>query len=110
MSPRVRSLLFATTALMPLGAMPALANPLGPTVGMGTAAVRGTGTSAVTLNQSSERAIINWNTFNSGPNESTKFVQPDASSVTLNRATGNLGPSFIDGLLTANGKVFIVNG
>jgi len=110
MRSRVRKFLFATTALMPLGAMPALANPLGPTVVNGNATVQGTGTSSVTVNQSSSRAIINWNTFNIGTNESTKFVQPDASSVTLNRVTSNLGPSLIDGLLTANGKVFIVNG
>ncbi len=59
--------------------------------------------------QSSNSAIINWNTFNIGVNESVRFNQPSASSVVLNRVTGGLGPSEILGTLTANGRVFAIN-
>ncbi|HYS48304.1 MAG TPA: filamentous hemagglutinin N-terminal domain-containing protein, partial [Xanthobacteraceae bacterium] len=114
MTSRARNLLLATTALVPLGATLgatwAGANPLGAQVVGGSAAVQGQGTASVTVTQSSSKAIINWNTFNIAPNESTKFVQPDANAIALNKVVGNLGPSMIDGLLTANGKIFIVNG
>ena len=39
----------------------------------------------------------------------TRFNQPGTSSIALNRVTGGLGPSMIDGTLTANGRVFIIN-
>jgi filamentous hemagglutinin family protein len=106
---RFRNMLLATTALMPLGILAAVANPLGPQVTAGAANVQGQGTSTVTVTQSTGKAIINWQTFNIGTGETTQFVQPNSSSVTLNRVTGNLGASVLDGTLTANGQVFLVN-
>lgn len=106
---RVRILLLATSALAPMAFGVANANPLGSTVVGGSASVSGEGTSSVTVTQSTEKAIINWNTFNIGGGETTRFVQPGASSVTLNRVTGGLGPSQIYGTVTANGRVFLVN-
>jgi filamentous hemagglutinin family protein len=105
----IRSVMLASSALAPLGIAPAIANPNGPNVVGGAATVSGVGTSSVTVNQSSHRAIINWNTFNIGAGETTRFVQPSASSVALNRVTGNLGPSQLYGTLSANGRVFLVN-
>jgi len=75
----------------------------------GAATIQGQGGPAVIVNQSSSSAIINWNTFNIGVNESVRFNQPGASSVVLNRVTGGLGPSEILGTLTANGRVFVIN-
>jgi len=106
---RTRKLLLATTALMPLSLSPGLANPLGGQVVGGDATIQGQGTASVTVNQSSNRAIINWNTFNIGVGEKTQFIQPSSSSVALNRVTGGLGPSQIFGSLKANGQVFVVN-
>ncbi len=106
---RFRNTLLATTALMPLGIVAAVANPLGSQVVGGAANVQGQGTSAVTVTQSTDKAIINWQSFNIGSGQTTQFVQPNASSVTLNRVTGNMGASAIDGTLTANGRVFLVN-
>ena len=105
----LRHLLFATTALVPLGVVAASANPLGAQVVGGSATVQGQGTAAVTVTQSSDKAIINWNTFNIANGETTRFIQPSASSVALNRVTGGLGPSQIFGTLSANGRVFLVN-
>src|ERR1700716_43467 len=97
MMARFRNTLLATTAMMPLGVIAAAANPLGSQVVGGTANVQGQGTSRVTVTQSTDKAIINWQTFNIGTGETTRFVQPDASSVTLNRVTGGLGASALDG-------------
>ena len=106
---RFRNTLLATTALMPLGIVAAVANPLGSQVVGGAANVQGQGTSAVTVTQSTDKAIINWQSFNISAGQTTQFVQPNSSSVTLNRVTGNMGASAIDGTLTANGRVFLVN-
>lgn len=62
-----------------------------------------------TINQSSDRAIINWQNFNIGQGQEVHFNQPSASSATLNQVVGNNGPTNIQGLLQANGRVFIVD-
>ena len=109
MHPRLRNLLVATTALLALGLAPAAAGPEGGSVVGGAATIQGQGGPAVTVNQSSNSAIINWNTFNIGAKESVTFNQPSSSSVALNRVTGGLGPSQILGTLTANGRIFLIN-
>jgi filamentous hemagglutinin family protein len=109
MHPRFSNFLLTTAALIALAAAPAAAGPQGPTVVGGTATIQGQGGPAVVVNQSSSSAIINWNTFNIGANESVRFNQPGSSSVVLNRVTGGLGPSEILGTLTANGRVFLIN-
>ena len=62
----------------------------------------------MTVNQSSSNAAINWQSFNIGKGEAVRFVQPNSSSVALNRVLGS-DPSSILGSLSANGKVFLVN-
>jgi filamentous hemagglutinin family protein len=106
---RLRQLLLITPTLLPMGLTPAIAGPNGATVVGGAATVQGQGTAAVVVNQSSQSAIINWNTFNIGLGESTKINMPGASSVELDRVTGGLGPSQIYGSLSSNGQVFLVN-
>jgi filamentous hemagglutinin family protein len=109
MSPRIRNLLMTTTALLALGPLPGVAGPDGAVVVNGAANVQGQGTDKVVVNQMTDKAVINWNTFNIGANEAAQFNQPNANSVILNRVTGGLGPSLIDGTLTANGRVFLIN-
>ncbi len=112
MHPRARKLLSTTATLLALAGLaltPAAAGPEGATVVGGSATIQGAGTSSVTINQTSSRAIINWNTFNIGVGETTTFNQPSSSSVVLNRVTGGLGPSEILGTLNANGIVFVIN-
>jgi filamentous hemagglutinin family protein len=104
---RWRALLLTTTALLAAG--PAAAGPDGGTVVGGSATISGQGSATVTINQTSDRAIINWQQFNIGAGELTQFNQPSSSSVALNRVTGGLGPSEILGTLRANGRVFVVN-
>src|SRR5260221_10227145 len=86
----------------------ALANPQGGQVVGGSAAISGEGSSQVNINQATDRAIINWNSFSIGQNEGTTFHQPDSHSVALNRVTG-ADPSAILGSLTANGTITLAN-
>src|SRR5436305_3906924 len=104
---RLRNLLLTATALMPIAT--ALAGPNGGVVVGGSAHINNQGTANVTINQFSDKAIINWNLFNIGVGEKTTFIQPSANAIALNRIVGGMGPSQILGSLDANGKVFIVN-
>ena len=63
---------------------------------------------AMTVNQSSERAILNWTDFNIGTEASVHFNQPGESAIALNRVVGG-DSSSIYGSLTANGQVFLIN-
>ena len=65
-------------------------------------------TQTMTIDQQSNQAIIEWNSFNIGENNTVTFQQPSSSSSTLNRViSGN--PTTLAGTLNANGKVFVVN-
>ena len=76
-------------------------------VSAGAATIAAQG-SAMTVTQTTDRAAINWQSFNIGKDSTVNFVQPGAGSVALNRIVGNEG-SVIDGALKANGQVFILN-
>ena len=86
---------------------PAAAGPEGGTVVGGAATIQGGGT-AVTINQSSSRAIINWNTFNIGVGETIRFNQP-AAPRSRSTAYRRARPLADLGTLTANGRVFVIN-
>jgi filamentous hemagglutinin family protein len=108
MTRSLRTFLLTSAALLSCG-LPATASPDGANVVGGSASVQGQGTSSVTINQTSSRAIINWQHFNIGTGETTQFIQPTSTSVALNRITGSQDPTVIQGTLTANGRIFIVN-
>jgi filamentous hemagglutinin family protein len=59
------------------------------------------------ITQLADRAVINWRTFNVAREETVAFVQPSASAILLNRITDS--KSTIDGSITANGRIFLVN-
>jgi filamentous hemagglutinin family protein len=85
--------------------------PTSGTVSRGTATISQTATAqaaAMTVTQSSQRAVVNWSTFNLGQSASINFVQPNAQAVTLNRVNDS-SPSQIFGRITANGQVFLTN-
>ena len=85
--------------------------PTGGSVVRGTATIQQTATAqaaAMTVNQTSQRAVVNWNTFNIGSAASVNFVQPNAQAVTLNRVS-DANPSQIFGRMTANGQVVLTN-
>ncbi len=85
----------------------AVANPSGGTVAAGAATINHQG-ATTTITQGTDRAVINWNDFNVGAGELTRFVQPGAQSAVLNRVTGG-NPTQIFGRLEGNGRVFVLN-
>ena len=106
---RARAWMFVILQIAALvwGTTPALANPTGGTVIDGAAAITAAG-NTLTVTQSTDRAIINWQGFSIGANEMTQFVQPGVNSAVLNRVTGG-DPSAILGTLQANGQVYLIN-
>jgi len=90
-----------------LGAAPAFANPEGGVVSAGSATIQ-SADKLTTIRQASDRAVIDWRRFDIAPDETTRFEQPSASSMTLNRVN-DIKPSQIQGKLIANGGIVIVN-
>lgn len=56
----------------------------------------------------SDHAVIDWESFSIGNGETTRFHQPSAEAAVLNRVQGS-SHSQIDGLLEANGRVYLMN-
>ncbi len=86
----------------------ARANPEGGAVVAGDATITQPGPGELLVEQRSEQAIINWRAFSIGVGEVTRFLQPSASAVALNRVTG-AQVSEILGRLSANGRVYLIN-
>jgi filamentous hemagglutinin family protein len=98
----------AAMASLPAAAQPAPnARPTGGSVVGGAAAISQTG-SNTRIDQSSQRAAIDWKSFNVGSQQSVTFSQPSANAVALNRVTGP-DPSQIAGRIDANGQIILVN-
>ena len=85
----------------------ALANPSGGVVSSGNATIQQTPGNTV-IRQNSQQAIINWQSFNIGSNESTHFQQP-TGGVALNRISPQQGASQIFGQLSATGTIILIN-
>ncbi|MFV0359240.1 YDG domain-containing protein [Tropicimonas sp.] len=85
-----------------------LALPQNGQVAAGKARIGTTGPGAMVIDQRSQRAAINWGSFDIGSRASVEFRQPSAGSVALNRVTGD-SPSRILGRMSANGQVFLTN-
>jgi filamentous hemagglutinin family protein len=95
---------WSVLATLPL---PLLALPQGGAVGGGNVSWSTIG-NTMTVNQGSHRAIINWNSFGIGAQETVRFLQPGADAAILNRVTGPYS-SEIFGSLLANGHVYLIN-
>ena len=112
-----RSALMVSTALqatamlvlsLPADAQPAPnARPTGGAVVAGTASISQS-PETTTVNQSTQRAAVNWQSFNVGSQHTVQFQQPSATAMTLNRVVGS-DPSQIAGKINANGQVVLVN-
>ncbi|PUB17288.1 two-partner secretion domain-containing protein [Yoonia sediminilitoris] len=82
--------------------------PVGGNVVSGNAQISTPSANQMTVDQGSDRAVIDWNSFDVGAGAELRFNQPSTSSAVLNRVTGNTTTD-IHGRLTANGSVHIVN-
>ncbi len=101
----------AMAAIIVIGqvfSLPVRANPEGGMVVGGSASITGEGTANVIVTQSSDRTIINWDTFSIAVGERTQFIQPGSHAIAANRVIG-VNPSEILGTLQANGQVVLVN-
>ena len=82
--------------------------PTGGSVAVGSATIGTPHGGTLDINQSSNRAILDWHSFSIGQGGTVNFNQPSAASATLNRVTGNT-PSSIAGTINAPGTVLLVN-
>ena len=62
----------------------------------------------LTITQNTAKLATDWQSFSIGQGSRVNFVQPSASAVALNRVLGS-DPSVIQGALSANGQVFLLN-
>jgi filamentous hemagglutinin family protein len=85
-----------------------LAGPKNGQVVAGAADISTPDANTTVIRQSTDKSVINWQSFSIGSQEYVKFVQPDKSSLSLNRVIGG-DPSSILGKLSANGQVYLVN-
>lgn len=93
--------------IAPVTAAHAQALPAGGSVAQGAATINST-PGTLTVNQTTARAVIDWNSFSVAQGNTVNFQQPNADSATLNRVTGNTGTT-IAGNVFANGAVYLVN-
>ncbi len=108
-SGRVHALVLGAACLCGLGMhFPCLASPIGGVVINGDAQIQNIIPGLTTILQSSDRAVIDWQSFSIGVSERTNFIVPDGTSATLNRVLG-CDPSILNGTLTSNGHVFLIN-
>ena len=81
--------------------------PSGAQVVAGTVSIASQ-TGALAIHQSSNKAIVNWQSFNIGKDAAVNVHQPGVDAALLNRVLSS-DPSRILGSLKANGQVFLVN-
>ncbi|MEM7009962.1 MAG: filamentous hemagglutinin N-terminal domain-containing protein, partial [Verrucomicrobiota bacterium] len=86
----------------------ALGNPNGGEIRHGSGEIFDLEAGQLTIDQFSDKLIIDWEEFSIDHGELTRFVQPGKDSAALNRVfSGN--PSSIHGRLEANGNVWLIN-
>ncbi len=86
----------------------AAALPTDGQVAAGQATIQQTNSTTLTIQQATDKAILNWNSFSIAANEAVHFVQPSISAIALNRVIG-VDPSVILGQLQSNGRIFLIN-
>lgn len=87
--------------------IPAGTTPQGGTVAAGSATIQ-QAPGSTTINQASQRAILDWQSFSVGSAAQVQFNQPNSTAIALNRVVTPT-PSVIAGQITANGQIILVN-
>nr|NIL98847.1 filamentous hemagglutinin N-terminal domain-containing protein [Planctomycetales bacterium]NIP71024.1 filamentous hemagglutinin N-terminal domain-containing protein [Planctomycetales bacterium] len=101
------TLSLVTSLSLVVGTAPVMANPVGGVVVNGAASIQSSG-NTLTVNQATDRAVINWQGFSIDAGEITQFNLPSNSSAVLNRVTSG-NPSSLLGTLNSNGNVYLIN-
>jgi filamentous hemagglutinin family protein len=81
--------------------------PMGGSISDGVASIN-THATGVVVNQSTDKAVIDWQGFDVGSGESAQFNVPNGNSFTLNRINSQT-PSHIYGKVTSNGQLMLIN-
>ena len=97
----------AGTALLAISSV-GMANPKGGVVSAGTVTIQNASPTQLDVVQTTNRAVIDWQSFDIAAGERTNFQQPSAASMTLNRVHAP-DPSTIAGQLNANGSLVLIN-
>jgi len=106
--PAIRLLVRSLLALTPVSAWAELPVPADVmvAVGAGRVAVPVLAGNTLILRQASDKATLDWKSFNIGADNTVRFEQPHSDSVALNRIH-QADPSQILGTLTANGQIYM---
>lgn len=107
LSPRRAALRSGAAMALALAASPGLAGPEGGVVTAGSASISTAG-KATDIAQSTDRVVIEWDSFDVDADESVNFAQPSSSAIALNRVNSS-DPSKIHGAITGNGNVWVIN-
>lgn len=100
----VSALPFYSAKALDDGALPSGGNVTG-----GSASLN-YGDNRLDVHQTTDRAIIEWDSFNIGAHATTQFHQPGSGSLAVNRITGGgIDPTMILGSLIANGRVIVLD-
>lgn len=87
-----------------------LTTPTGEHVAAGAATFDRPAAGQLNVTQGTDRAVIDWQSFNIGKSAATTFTQPSAGSLAVNRVMGaGTDPTQILGTLTANGRIMILD-
>ena len=89
------------------GTVDALTLPTGGNVVTGSVSISQNNSGRMDVSQSSNQAIVNWDTFNVGSSASVHFNQPTSRSSILNNVLS--GQSIINGSIFSNGQLILVN-
>lgn len=108
----LKALLLVTSALVTAGAIGTTAARAGGlsggVVAVGSATISTPASNKTVIDQTSAKALINWDAFSIPGGYSVEFHQPTASAIAVNRVVGP-NASAIDGQLLANGNVWLIN-
>jgi filamentous hemagglutinin family protein len=99
---------FATLLVSTIISPQAYSNPVDGQVVGGAASIV-SNADKLDIYQHSDKAVIDWRSFDVGIGEQTQFHQPSSASSVLNRVKGGTTASQIDGAIKANGNVVLVN-
>ena len=105
---RVAAGLLSSTALCSVSPAWAQSLPSGASVVSGGVAISSPSSRALSIQQSTPTAIVNWQGFSIGAGNAVTITQPSSSAAILNRVTSS-APSTLAGQLDANGQVYLVN-
>jgi len=82
--------------------------PVNGQVEAGSATIANPTANSLTVNQTTDRAVIGWDAFSIGAGNQVTFQVPTSSGATLNRVNGSM-TSTIAGQLQSNGQLYLVN-